>query len=360
MDTNRGMPLNIETIKITDELLSFIAEIDEFKGAWRALGALAPERLSALQRVATIESIGSSIRIEGSQLSDAQIASLLSNVDVTSYGSRDGQEVAGCAQTMATVFEHAKAIDLTENHIKQLHLELLSHSKKDERHRGQYKTNPNNVGAFDLDGNQIGIVFETATPIATPSLMSELVEWTNSALSTKKTHPLLVIGVFTVTFLEIHPFQDGNGRLSRILTTLLLLRSGYSYVPYSSLESVIEHSKESYYQALQQTQKSIRSPAPDWQPWLTFFLRSLRKQKQHLETKIEREHLVLTRLPALSASIIEFASEHGRLSLSQIVELTGANRNTVKKHLQALVGNRQLAQHGRGKGTWYSPPNHSA
>ncbi len=353
LDIFLGMSLNTITLAITPNILSLIAELDEFKGAWRALGTLAPERLSALRRVATIESIGSSTRIEGSKLSDRDVARLLGNIEIKKFDTRDEQEVAGYADVMSTVYDHADAIDLTENHIKQLHRDLLAYSTKDERHRGNYKKNPNNVSAFDEDGKEVGVVFETATPFDTPRLMSELVDWTANALKQKELHPLLVIAIFAVVFLEIHPFQDGNGRLSRVLTTLLLLRSGYAYVPYSSLESVIEQSKEGYYLALRSTQSTIRSDAPDWQPWITYFLRALQKQKQRLETKIEREQILVAKLPDLSVRILELAKEHGRLTVSQIVELTDANRNTVKKHLQALVANQHLIQHGKGKGTWY-------
>lgn len=353
MDIFLGMSLNTDTLEITPEILSLIAELDEFKGAWRALGTLAPERLSALRRVATIESIGSSTRIEGSKLSDQEVARLLNNIEIKKFDTRDEQEVAGYADVMSTVFSHADAIELTENHIKQLHRDLLTYSAKDERHRGNYKTNPNNVSAFDADGNEVGIVFETATPFDTPRLMTELVDWTRDALGQKDLHPLLIIAVFTVVFLAIHPFQDGNGRLSRVLTTLLLLRSGYVYVPYSSLESVIEQSKEGYYLALRNTQGTIRTDTPDWQPWVRYFLQALQRQKQRLEAKIEREQILVAKLPELSVHILELATEHGRLSVSQIVDITGANRNTVKKHLQSLVSNQHLAQHGKGKGTWY-------
>ncbi len=348
-----GMSLGIDTLKITPEVLALIAEIDEFKGAWRALGTLAPERLSVLRHVATIESIGSSTRIEGSKLTDAQVSALLSNLEVKKFETRDEQEVAGYAATMETVFASADSIALTENHIKQLHRDLLVHSNKDERHRGQYKTNPNNVSAFDADGNEIGVVFETASPFDTPRLMAELVDWTRETLEQNQLHPLLTIAIFAVTFLEIHPFQDGNGRLSRILTTLLLLRAGYAYVPYSSLESVIEQSKEGYYLALRDTQGTIRTNSPDWQPWVMYLLRALQKQKQRLETKIEREKILLETLPPLSMQILELAKEHGRLTIGQIVEITGANRNTIKKHLQMLVTAQRLEQHGKGKGTWY-------
>ena len=196
-------------------------------------------------------------------------------------------------------------------------------------------------------------MFETATPFDTPRLMSELVEWTKKTLEEDLLHPLLVTAIFTVVFLEIHPFQDGNGRISRILTTLLLLRCGYTYVPYSSLESVIEKTKESYYIALRRTQGTIRSDSPEWQPWIIYFLRSIQQQKKNLEKKIERERLVIDKLPELSVQILELAKEHGKITIAQVVTITSANRNTVKKHLQSLVSANHLEQHGAGKGTWY-------
>jgi len=224
------------TLKITPEILGFIAELDEFKGAWRALGTLAPERLSALRRVATIESIGSSTRIEGSKLSDREIEKLLANLEIKSFHTRDEQEVAGYAETMELIFQSWGGVTLTENHAKQLHRDLLKYSEKDAHHRGQYKTQPNSVAAFDENGKQIAMVFETAAPFDTPRLMTEVVGWAREELESRQLHPLLVIAIFIVVFLEVHPFQDGNGRVSRILTTLLLLRASYAYVPYSSLE----------------------------------------------------------------------------------------------------------------------------
>ena len=177
-----GMSIQTDSLTITPEILSLIAELDEFKGAWKALGTLAPERLSALRRVATIESIGSSTRIEGSKLSDRQVEQLLSNLEIKKFDTRDEQEVAGYAEVMETIFAHADAIPLTENHIKQFHRDLLVYSKKDERHRGEYKTNPNHVSAFDKDGKEIGVVFETATPFDTPPLMKELVDWVQTTI----------------------------------------------------------------------------------------------------------------------------------------------------------------------------------
>jgi Fic family protein len=348
--------LNTETILITPEILGLIAEIDEFKGAWRALGTLAPERLSALRRVATIESIGSSTRIEGSKLSDRDVERLLANLEIKSFATRDEQEVAGYAEAMDLVFRSWEDIAITENHIKQLHRDLLVHSEKDAWHRGNYKTSSNSVAAFDENGKQIGIVFETATPFDTPRMMTELVGWLILEREQRRLHPLLVISVFTVVFLEIHPFQDGNGRLSRILTTLLLLQAGYTYVPYSSLESVIEQSKEGYYLALRQTQGTIRSDAPNWQPWLIFFLRALQQQMKRLAKKIEREKIVLSSLPDLSLRILDHAREHGRVSMGDIIKLTGASRNTLKQQFRQLVDKGHLTKHGGGRTTWYTLP----
>ena len=346
--------LNTKTVVIEPEMLDIIAELDEFKGAWRALSTLAPERLSALRRVATIESIGSSTRIEGSKLSDQDVEKILSNVEIRSFETRDEQEVAGYAGVMETIFASWSVLPLTENHVRQLHRDLLRYSSKDERHRGDYKKLDNHVEAFDSKGKSVGIVFQTASPFDTPRLVAELIEWTTEALSNRTLHPLLVIAVFVVVFLDIHPFQDGNGRLSRALTTLLLLRAGYAYAPYSSLESIIEQSEDSYYLALRRTQKTTRSKKPDWQPWIMFFLRALQQQKRRLESKVEREKKILGELSELSLRIYELAKERGQIKVEDVIRATGAARGTVKDHLNRLIKNGYLVQHGKGKGTWYS------
>jgi Fic family protein len=254
---------------------------------------------------------------------------------------------------MDLVFSSWQDIPFTENHIKQLHQILLRHSEKDTWHRGNYKTKSNSVAAFDEIGSQIGIVFQTASPFDTPRLMTELVAWVNQERETARSHPLLIIALCVVVFLEIHPFQDGNGRLSRVLTTLLLMQAGYAYVPYSSLESVVEQSEEAYYLALRQTQGTIRSESPNWQPWLVFFLRSLAEQVRRLEKKVERERIVLAALPELSLRIVEFAREHGRVTIGEVIKLTGASRNTLKQHFRDLTERNHLERHGSGRGVWY-------
>ena len=338
---------------INQEILKLIASIDEFKGQWQAFKNLEPYRLNALKKVATIESIGSSTRIEGVKLNDREIEQFLSGLDIYSFKSRDEEEVAGYAQVMNTVFESYDHIPVTENYIKQLHRILLQYSTKDARHRGEYKKLPNNVEAFDHNGKSIGVIFQTTTPFDTPAKMKALLEWTGHHLKTNEIHPLLTISFFVVSFLAIHPFQDGNGRLSRVLTTLLLLQQGYAYVPYSSLEHVIEMNKDNYYLALRKAQNTLETDFNGLNSWILFFLNALKTQKDLLHKKLEREKLTIN-LPKLSTQILEVVKEQGKSTISDIHAITGANRNTIKKNLRELVQRRYLEQHGKGRGTWYS------
>lgn len=295
------------------------------------------------------------------KLTNSEVEALLRGIKTYSFRSRDEQEVGGYAELMETIFASYKDIPLTENHIKQLHSVLLRHSTKDDRHRGEYKKFANSVEAFGPDGKSKGVIFHTATPFDTPALMRELIEWTNTQITRKEVHPLLVVAVFVVVFLHIHPFQDGNGRLSRALTTLLLLRLGYSYVPYSSFERVIEENKEAYYLALRRGQaeleqvnteaKSKVKPSSLYD-WFGFFLKSMRKQKIALEAKMKNE-LAAAKLPPLSLQIIEFIKSRGSTSIGEAVAATGANRNTVKVHFKNLVTDGRLEKEGVGRGMRY-------
>ena len=255
---------------------------------------------------------------------------------------------------MDTVFESFEHIPVTENHIRQLHRTLLQFSSKDERHRGDYKTLDNHVAAFDAKGNQLGIVFETASPFETPFAMKRLIEWMEEADRDGVLHPLLITGILVVWFLAIHPFQDGNGRLSRVLTTLLLLRHGYSYVPYASLESVIEENKEFYYKALRRTQSTLRGKRVEWDAWLLFFLRCLVRQKDNLNAKIQIEQKRVEASSPLAASIMRLLDDADSLTLAEAVKATAANRNTLKAKMSELVDAGMLTRHGRGRGVYYT------
>ncbi|MCL2101529.1 MAG: Fic family protein [Fibromonadales bacterium] len=346
--------LNMKNIKITPQMLAQIAEIDEFKGTWTASAHLKTEQLKVLKRVSTIESIGSSNRIEGNKLSDAEVEELLSRLDRKSFKSRDEEEVAGYAELMNVIFDDYPVIPLSENYIKQLHKILLQYVSKDERHRGEYKKLSNSVAAYDIDGKQIGIIFETATPFDTPRLMEELVEWARKNLNDPFLHPLLVIGVFIVHFLAIHPFQDGNGRLSRVLTAMLLLKKGYAYVPYSSIESIIETSKERYYLALRRTQKNIWGSEVDYEPWLSFFLTILQKQKRHLESKIEVMTKDNSKLGKNARAVLMLFDKRPEWNVPETAKTLELNINTAAKTVKKLVEDGYLTKHGTTKGAWYS------
>jgi Fic family protein len=198
-------------------------------------------------------------------------------------------------------------------------------------------------------------VFEAASPFETPFRMQELIAWTREALADRAWHPLLVIGHFVVVFLEIHPFQDGNGRLSRVLTTLLLLQAGYSYAPYSSLESVVEENKEGYYLALRRTQGTLKLEQPDFEPWILFFLRSLKKQKDRLSDKIAREPQAEGLHPD-AVKILNEVRATGRITTGAAEKITGAPRPTVKVRLAELVKRGLLRPQGQGRGAWYGLP----
>lgn len=346
--------INSNSFKINSQILTIIAEIDEFKGEWKALGRLSPDILNSLKKVATIESVGSSNRIEGNKLSDKQVEELLSRINKKSFASRDEEEVAGYADLMNLIFDDYEIIPLSENYIKQLHSILLKYSKKDAKHKGEYKKLENNIVAYDPSGKEIGIVFETASPFDTPRKMEELVEWTRKNLDDRFHHPLIVIGVFVVNFLAIHPFQDGNGRLSRALTSLLLLKTGYAYASYSSMEAIIEDNKEGYYRALRQTQITLNKDTFDYEAWLMFFLKTLQKQKIRLEYKIKNDAVNKLSLPELSVQILDLFNQKERITVSDIVDSTGANINTIKKHVANLVNNSYLTKHGTTRGVWYT------
>lgn len=342
------------SLTITPEILSLVAELDEFKGAWRASTTLPPERMSALRREAFIESIGASIRIDGGRLTNAEVSQLLWRIEGGVFASRDEQEAAGYAEALGRILTHPDSVEIRESGIRDLHRVLVVHRPGRRPHQGTGKSAPNPIDRFDADGRMRFAPIEAAPPTKRPYRMSELVEWLRGVLGEGGLHPLLAVPIFTLLFLANSPFQDGNRRLSRLQTTLLLLRAGYTHLPFSSLDHAIEQNKERYYEAMRLTMDSLRESSPNWQPWLIYHLRALRAQKQRLESEIHREEAIAESLPELSARILKLAREQGRLTVSGVVENTGANRNTVKKHLQSLVRADRLLRRGKGKGTWYA------
>jgi len=310
------------------------------------------ERLVQLRQVTTIESTASSTRIEGVELTDAEVARVLEGIRSDSFRARDEAEVKGYAELLTLIYESHADLALTENHVKQLHKVLLGHSGKDERHRGEYKKLPNDV--VRKRGEVIEeVVFKTATPFDTPNLMAELVAVTNEALTERALHPLVVVARFVVHFLAIHPFQDGNGRLARALTTLLLLRTGYDYVPYASLERVIEDNKAQYYVTLRESQSAMPANGADFGPWLFFFLRALKAQQESLASKLQLEKAMLD-LSDIQQKIADLIAARVRMTGPEVARERGLTDRAARYHLDILRSRGIIAAHGKKRGSYYT------
>ncbi len=331
-----------------------ITAIDSFKGKWEAIEQQQNRNLRHLRMVATVQSIGSSTRIEGSTLSDAEVETLLKNMKIAAFKTRDEQEVGGYFDVLNLILDRFREIRLTESHILDLHNRLMKYSQKDEHHRGKYKNLTNQVVATYPDGTQ-KTVFRTTEVHLVQKEMSELLEWTQSALKEEEYHPLLVIGTFIYEVLSIHPFQDGNGRLSRLLSTLLLMQNGYQFVQFISFENLIESRKADYYRALMDGQKDRYDEQERIDKWLFFFLDNLEELAKRLEHKYAQ---ILKRGGYLSArrqEILGFLSTKGNVQIADVLAaFSKVPRSTMKSDLSYLVREYYLQKTGVGRGTVYS------
>ena len=335
------------------QVLNLIAQIDLYKGKWNVLEHSENIYLKELRRIATIESIGSSTRIEGGTLSNAEIADLVNKIKITELKTRDEQEVVGYYDTLEIICENYNNIILSENYIKQLHQNLLRYSDKDTRHRGQYKTLSNKVVA-NYPGGVQKIIFNTTEAYFVESEMNSLVTWTNEQLIKKEIHPLLVISHFIYEFLSIHPFQDGNGRLSRLLTTLLLLQNQYLFVQYVSFENIIEKNKKEYYKSLMEGQKNRYSDDENISYWTLFFLGKLKELTLKLDIKYDIFRSKGGYLSERQKIIKEYIEDNQPVKVSDIAKrFIQFNIHTIKKDLQYMKKEKAIRSVGKGKGTIY-------
>src|SRR5271157_1013804 len=338
--------------RIPSEVLSKIAKVDEIKGRWVGGLQINPQTLGRLKRSVLVTSTGASTRIEGAKLTDKEIERLMQGVTTKKLADRDSQEVQGYYELLHNVFDSWKSIKFSESTVKHFHNQLLKYVKKDQRHRGDYKNTENTVEMFDQEGKRIGIVFETTRAYLTPKAMQELVEWTVEALERKKYHPLLIIGNFVVEFLKIHPFQDANGRVSRILTNLLLLKEGYSYVPYVSHEKLVEDNKNSYYLALVKSQKTFGKRSEDIFPWLTFFLGMILAQSE-MAIKLMESEDVERLLSPKQLEVWNYLQKVVEATPLEISRETRIVKPTVVQALSRLLSYRKIERIGRGRATRY-------
>jgi len=339
--------------KLTQQIIKKISYIDSFKGKWDLLENEKNLYLSELKQIATIESIGSSTRIEGATITDNEIKDLLKDIKINKIETRDEQEVIGYYETLTIIFDSFKDIDLSTNYIKQLHGILLKFSSKDQRHRGKYKNITNKVIAKYPGGIQ-KVIFNTSEPHLVEKEITELVDWTNKELKKNEINKLMIISLFIYEFLSIHPFQDGNGRLSRLLTTLLLLKFDYSFIKYISFEHIIEQRKKEYYQALMECQKNRYKENEKVDKWLLFFLESLEILIKKLEIKYEEFSSRGGYLNDRQKKILEFIKKEQPLKRINIVtKFPDINENTIKKDIKYLINEKFIQTLGKGKATVY-------
>lgn len=334
-------------------ILQLISYIDGFKGKWNIVENKENRYLKELRKIATIESIGSSTRIEGATLTDKEVKELLNDIKITKLKSRDEQEVIGYYEVLELIYDNYSDINLSESYIKQLHQMLLKYSNKDERHRGTYKFLSNKVLAKYPTGEQ-RTIFATTEPALVAGEMQELIAWTNKQLEHKSVHQLIVIGSFIYDFLSIHPFQDGNGRLSRLLTTLCLLQNNYAFIQYISFENHIEQHKKVYYEALISGQKNRGTDVERIDLWLIFFLESLKTLSEKLEQKYDVFKSKGGYLNDRQKLIKDFIKENQPIKVSDLAkQFSEIALSTLKKDLQYLRDEQVLTMIGKGKGTVY-------
>ncbi len=339
--------------KTAQQLFAIVARIDQFGARWEYLEKKENRYLKELKSVATIESIGSSTRIEGATLSNSEVESLLTNLKTTSFNTREEQEVVGYYETLELILDQHEHIELSETNIKTLHNQLLKYSEKDQRHKGAYKMFSNKVVATYPDGTK-RTLFNTTEPFNTPNEMASLVRWTNEQLENDSFHSLFVIGTFIYEFLSIHPFQDGNGRLSRLLTTLLLLRNGYPFVQYISFENIIEEEKSSYYRSLISGQSQRGTEKEIINDWLLFFFESLETLVHRLENKYGRYLKIGGYLNERQLRVLEFIRLEKKVRVSNVAKhFPEVSVSTLKRDLNLLVSESMVEKIGRGKGTEY-------
>ena len=334
------------------QIQTLIGEIDECKGYWSAYAHLSPQFLSQLKKMVIVSSSGASTRIEGSHLSDNEVEELLRTAKIRRLATRDEQEVAGYLELIQEVFRAWDSIKFSENTIRHFQQILLSYSEKDEKHKGVYKFGSNRVEALDADGKLVGIIFDPTPPYLVQKEMQELVEWTQAAFTEKHYHSLLIIANFVFEYLAIHPFQDGNGRSSRVLTNLLLLQSGYSFVPFVSHEKIIEENKAAYYLALKKTTSTWKTENEDLSPWVLFFLNVIKIHGQKARGLTEEEELSVF-LSKNQEAVWHLFQEEKELSRKVISEKTGIALKTVEKITKKLVEMKKIQKIGAGRGTRY-------
>ena len=337
---------------IPQNLWALVSQIDELKGRFVGGASLNPQILGRLKKSVLVTSTGASTRIEGAKLSDEDVEKLMRGLSMQKFKDRDKQEVRGYYELLENVFGAYKKIPFSESSIQHLHRELLKYVEKDTFHRGNYKKVENQVEMIDDAGASVAVVFATTPAWLTGKEMQELVEWTQNAIVEKKIHTLILIANFIVEFLKIHPFQDGNGRMSRILTNLLMLQHGYEYVPYVSHEKLIEDNKVEYYVVLRKSQKTFGTKAEDLSPWFEFFLNVSLTQSKEALALISKESIEKLLSPK-QLLVWQYLLTTDEATPGEIAKATEVARPTVSQAIDTLFRLKKVERIGQGRTTRY-------
>ncbi|MEO6240317.1 MAG: Fic family protein [Bacteroidia bacterium] len=334
------------------QIVGLLARIDEIKGEFKGGLRMAPQAITNLRKSVIVTSTGASTRIEGSKLTDAEVEQIMRGVTTSKFAERDGQEVQGYLEVLQNIFDSPNALPIREGVIKALHKELLKYSKKDALHKGEYKKEENIVAVADEKGNPTQIIFKTTRAYLVQKEMNELVDWTADAFEKAQFHPLLILGNFLVEFLKIHPFKDGNGRLSRVLTNLILLQQGYQFVQYVSHEQIIEKRKAEYYLALRRSQSTFATENETIEPWITFFFSVIHEQATKALIYLESEKLEDILSPK-QLEVWNFISQNNEIAPSEITKATGIGMPTVRQGLERLEKLGKIKRLGNGRASRY-------
>ncbi|MFH0755239.1 MAG: Fic family protein [bacterium] len=349
--------LNKRIKNISQKIWTLVNQIDELKGRWVGGASLNPQVLGRLKKSVLITSTGASTRIEGAKLSDEDVDKLMRGLSMQKFKDRDKQEVRGYYELLENIFSAYKKIPFTESSIQHLHKEILKYVKKDAHHRGDYKKTENQVEMIDETGKSVAIIFATTPAWLTPKEMHDLMEWVHEAFIKKEIHPLIIITNFIVEFLKTHPFQDGNGRLSRVLTNLLMLQNGYTYVPYVSHEKLVEDNKTEYYVALRKSQKTFKTETENILPWLEFFLNISLTQAKEAITLLSKENIEKMLSPK-QLSVWQYLLTVKEATPGEIAKATDIARPTVSQALNILLRLKKVERIGQGRTTRYKKYNY--
>jgi Fic family protein len=335
-------------LNIDWNLIKVISEIDRFDANWTAIERKEGQNLKELKSIATVRSVGASNRIEGNKMSDEEVDVLLHEIDITKLTDRDSQEIVGYFEVLDLISETYENFDVTENHIKSLHHILMKYSTKDHWHKGNYKLHSNAVEATFTDGTKHIIFQTTEAGFPTEDAMRQLLNWYNSET---EVHTLIKIASFVYDFLSVHPFQDGNGRLSRLISSLLLLKNGYKWIQYVSFEQEIENRKNEYYQVLRSCQ--AQRPNEDITDWTMFFLNCLSNIQSQLFKKLQKSGLE-TQLSPKEKSVYTIIQNRPNIQSGEIAEKLAIPAPTVKRILSELLKKGLIEKQGNGRNVSYT------